>query len=194
MLQEQLETKLALLQDLGLENFSNAAVDVLIMGDSRYLKDMRMNLSAFLRSQDINKKEFYLLALAIANNNGNELLQKAFSEKAKLEGSNDSEVADALACVSIMSANNVLYRFRHFMHKESYDQMRAGMRMQIMQNPVLGKEFFELVSLAVSAVNGCELCVKAHEEAVLKLGTTETRIFEAVKIASVVTSVCKVVY
>ena len=164
----------------------------LMLGDSRYLKDMRMNLSSFLRSQDINKKEFYLLSTAIANNNNNELLQKAFAAKAKSENASDAEIADALACASLMSANNVLYRFRHFMHKDSYDQMRAGMRMQIMQNPILGKEFFELISLAVSAVNGCELCVKSHEEAILKLGTTESRIFEAVKIAAVVTSVCKI--
>ena len=53
-------------------------------------------------------------------------------------------------------------------------------------NPVLGKEFFELMSLVVSAVNGCELCVRAHEESVLKHDATEARVFDAIRLASVI--------
>jgi alkyl hydroperoxide reductase subunit D len=66
--------------------------------------------------------------------------------------------------------------------------------MQIMMKPVTGKEFFELMSLAVSAVNGCEMCVNAHEGSLIKMGATEERIFDAVRIASLVTSAGKVVY
>ncbi|RZM18976.1 MAG: T9SS type B sorting domain-containing protein [Pedobacter sp.] len=57
-----------------------------------------------------------------------------------------------------------------------------------------GKEFFELLSLAVSAVNGCEMCVNAHEDSLIKLGTTEERIFDAVRIASLVTATGKVIF
>jgi alkyl hydroperoxide reductase subunit D len=63
-----------------------------------------------------------------------------------------------------------------------------------MMNPTLGKEFFELVSLAVSAVNGCEMCVKSHEQSVLQQGGTESRIWDAIRISSIVTSLGKVVY
>ncbi|RZK99932.1 MAG: alkylhydroperoxidase, partial [Pedobacter sp.] len=70
----------------------------------------------------------------------------------------------------------------------------ARVRMQIMGNPVTGKEFFELMSLAISAVNGCEMCVNAHEGSLLNLGATEERIFDAVRIASIVTSAGKVLY
>jgi lipoyl-dependent peroxiredoxin subunit D len=37
-------------------------------------------------------------------------------------------------------------------------------KMNIMMKPVTGKEFFELMSLTISAVNGCEMCVNAHEK------------------------------
>ncbi|MBA2746631.1 MAG: hypothetical protein H0U44_10430 [Flavisolibacter sp.] len=37
------------------------------------------------------------------------------------------------------------------------------MRMHMMVSPLPGKEFFELVSLVVIALNGCALCVIAHE-------------------------------
>jgi alkyl hydroperoxide reductase subunit D len=66
--------------------------------------------------------------------------------------------------------------------------------MNIMGRPVSGKEFFELISLAVSAVNGCEMCVSAHEASLIELGSKEDRIFEAVRLASVITSVSKIIY
>jgi alkyl hydroperoxide reductase subunit D len=60
--------------------------------------------------------------------------------------------------------------------------------MSIMMNPVFGKEFFELMSLAVSALNGCEMCVNAHEASLLKLGTSENRIFDTIKLTAIVRS------
>jgi len=59
---------------------------------------------------------------------------------------------------------------------------------------VMGKEFFELMSLAISAVNGCEMCVTAHENSLMELGSSEERVFDAVRIASVVVSATKVFY
>jgi alkyl hydroperoxide reductase subunit D len=186
-----------LLVDLGLEELKeNATIQQLVAGDSRYLRDARMNLSGLKRVKELNAKEQMLMATAIANNNNNEVLQKAFSAKARTEGATEEELAEALACASLLSANNVLYRFRHFMEseKESYQRMPAGLRMNIMSNPVLGKEYFELLSLAISAVNGCELCVKSHEQSLIDLGTSEKRVFASIRMAAVVTSLCKVIY
>jgi alkyl hydroperoxide reductase subunit D len=66
--------------------------------------------------------------------------------------------------------------------------------MNIMMNPANGKHLFELMSLAVSAVNGCEQCVKSHEASLTGLGATEEQIWDAVRIASVVASYDRVVY
>lgn len=189
------ETLTDLIGDLGLsEDYNNATLEALLQGESKYLRDLRMNVKSFLRSKELNHKEVYLLSLAVANDLNNEVLQKAYSAKAMEAAATAAEVADAIACSSLLSTNNVFYRFRHFMAKESYENMRAGLRMNIMLNPVLGKEFFELVSLAISAVNGCQQCVQSHEDSLLKLGTKESRIFEAVRLASVVASLCKVIY
>jgi alkyl hydroperoxide reductase subunit D len=79
-------------------------------------------------------------------------------------------------------------------NKEKYNEIPARIKMNIMGRPVGGKEFFELMSLAVSAVNGCEMCVKAHEASLIELGAKEERIFESVRLASVITSVSKIVY
>jgi alkyl hydroperoxide reductase subunit D len=53
-------------------------------------------------------------------------------------------------------------------------------------NPVTGKEFFELVSLVISSVNGCEMCVSSHEQSVLQHGSSESKVFEAVKTGSII--------
>ena len=79
------------------------------------------------------------------------------------------------------------------MKKEKYTQLPARIKMNIMMKPVTGKEFFELISLAISAVNGCEICVNAYKESLLKLGSTEERIFEAVRFSAVYTSLSKVI-
>lgn len=189
------ETLNDLLVDLALStDYTNQSLNTLIEGNSKYLRDLRMNYKGFLKSKDLSEKEVYLMSVAIANNNGNTTLEKQFSIKAIESGANADEVADAIACASLLSTNNVLYRFRHFAGKESYEQMRAGLRMNIMLNPVLGKEFFELISLAVSAVNGCEQCVRSHEASLVELGCSESRIFEAIKLSSVITSLGKIIY
>ena len=55
-----------------------------------------------------------------------------------------------------------------------------------MVKPILGKEFFELVSLAVSAVNGCEQCVNSHEASVIQHGATEARVYDAMRLAAII--------
>jgi len=187
------ETKLDLLKDLGLkESESLPNLNFMSLGETRFLKDLRINLKNALNSESFNLKEAYLIALSIAANEGNKILADAFLNHSKLNGANEAEIAEALACTSMLATNNVLYRFKHFIKgsNENYNTMPAGIKMNVMLNPVLGKEFFELLSLAVSAVNGCESCVNSHEESVRKIGTTEKRIFDTVKLASIVRGLC----
>ena len=58
--------------------------------------------------------------------------------------------------------------------------------MQRIARPAGSKVDFELMSLAVSALNGCETCVKAHEKVVLEAGLTEDQVNDAVRVAAVV--------
>ena len=188
------ETKQDLMVDLGLDsNFSSQAIDLLLTGESRYIRDLRVNVKNALKPQNLTPKEAYLIAISIASNSKHDVLLKAFTAKAKELEATDEEVAEAVACASLLASNNVFYRFRHFLNKEQYHKIPARIKMNIMMKPVTGKEFFELMSLAISAVNGCEMCVNAHEDSLIKLGTTEDRIFDAVRIASVITSLEKVI-
>lgn len=163
-------------------------LETIVSNDNRYLRDLKVNLGNALQYQTLSKKESYLLALSVAINEKNKLAIDAFSNLALNEGATEAEIAETYACVSLLNANNVLYRFRHFTKKDVYQNSPAGIKMSIMMNPVFGKEFFELMSLAVSALNGCEMCVNAHEASLLKLGTSENRIFDAIKLTAIVRS------
>lgn len=183
------ETKSNLLKELGLpEEAIFKFLEQLAISDSRYLKDLRINVSNVLNSPNLSKKESFLLALCVAINEKNEPLISSFQNLAISAGASENEIAETAACTSLLNANNVFYRFRHFLEKESYNSMPAGIKMTVMGNPVLGKEFFELMSLVVSALNGCEMCVRSHEESVKNHGASEARIFDAIRLGSIIKS------
>ncbi|QQR98647.1 MAG: carboxymuconolactone decarboxylase family protein [Sphingobacteriales bacterium] len=189
------DTAIEILQELGIDtSYQNNTLEQLSTADSKYLRDLKMNVKSVLAVESISAKDALLIALACATNNNNTILIDAFIQKAKANDANDAEIAEAQACASLLSANNVFYRYRHFVGKEFYTNAPARLRMNIMMNPVLGKELFELISLAVSAINGCEMCVKSHEQSVLHSGGTEQRIWDAIRLASVITSLSKIVY
>lgn len=176
------------------KDYRSDALDLLEEGKSRYLADLKLNFKNSLESDHLSKKEIALLGVSLAVNAGNALLREFFKGNAQAEGATAEEIAEATGCASLLSANNVFYRFRHFVNKEKYNEIPARIKMNIMGRPVTGKEFFELMSLAVSAVNGCEMCVKSHENSLIELGSKEERIFEAVRLASVITSTSKILY
>lgn len=184
-----------LLEEVGsAEDRAGVALDLLGKVPARYTRDLKLNLKAVLKSAHISEKHAALLALSVSANQKNEPLMLHFSKMAGTHEATEAEIAEAVACASLLSANNVLYRFRHFSGKEKYTELRPSLRMNIMMDPANGKELFELMSLAVSAVNGCEQCVKSHEASLIGLGTAEERIWDAIRIASVITSLDRVVH
>ncbi len=189
------ETVQGLLQDLGMDStYSSKSLISLAAANSRYLKDLKLNVSGVLNANNITKKESYLLALSVAVNEKNQPLITAFEALAQKQGATVEEIGETHGCASIMGVNNIFYRFRHYMHdNEYYSKQPAGLRMSIMMNPAMGKELFELMSLVVSAVNGCERCVVSHEHSVKEHGADEPRIYNAMRLAGVIKGLCTVV-
>ncbi len=187
MIATQNETLASLFTLLGIDNdTTNTGLELLTEAESRYLKDLKINVQNGLQYPNLSKKESYLLALAVAANEKNAKLEEAFLRLAEQENATKAELAEIYSCVSLLNVNNVFYRFRHFTGKDYYNQTPAGIKMSVMANPVLGKEFFELVSTAVSALNGCEMCVNAHEASLVHLGTTQARIYDAVRLTAII--------
>jgi alkyl hydroperoxide reductase subunit D len=190
----QNETFTNLLNDLQIPDYSpSVAAQQLLQVESKYIKDLKINVSNVLNNtQYLNKKEALLLAFAVAVNDKFDLLKEAFRAQAQEAGATDAELAEIVSCTSLMSANNIFYRFRHFMRKDYYTNTPAGIKMSIMLNPILGKEFFELVSLVISSINGCEMCITSHEQSILQHGGSESRILEGVKLGAIIKSLITV--
>lgn len=182
------DTRKDLLADLGISADAHfAGLDAFVKGDYKYIRDLRVNLKSTLDSASLGgRKNAYLIALAVAANERNNALISAFTELAKKESATESEIGEVHAIASLLATNNVFYRFRHFSENKAYEQMPAGIKMTIMMRPVLSKVFFELVSLVVSAVNGCEVCVNSHEKSVRHEGGSEQMIFDAIRLGAVV--------
>lgn len=188
------ETKKDLLSDVKLSgDHASSVLDRLVSGESSYLRDLRMNLKTAMQVESIEGKEAALIAYAVAVNERHAALVAGFEAVCKETGCTEAEIAEAAACASLLSANNVLYRFKHFIEKAEYQNMGAKMRMNIMMKPVLGKPFFELLSLGISSVNGCQQCVNSHEHSVKELGISAEKIFDTVRLCAVVVSVTKVI-
>ena len=188
------ESALELLQLLELDRSESPSLALLALSDSKYLRDLKLNLKTVLKTDNLTEKEAGLIALACSVNEKNQVLINYFATQSKNLSATNEEISETVACASLLSGNNVLYRFRHFTKKDKYQQLQPRIRMSIMMNPILGKELFELISLAVSAVNGCEMCVNSHEHSLMELGTSEERVFDAIKIASVITSYGKIIH
>lgn len=192
---EMFEAKQDLLRFLGLdETHPSFSLDAMAFGESKFIRDTKLNVKNALNCAHLTPKEAMLVALASVITLKNEPLKVAFTSKAVELGATEQEIGEVHACSSLLAVNNVLYRFRHFSANKVYDDIPAKVKMTIMMNPALGKEFFELVSLAVSAINGCESCVNSHEQSVREHGGSAERIFDAIRIASVITGLSALVH
>jgi len=148
-------------------------------------RDIRLNLAAVLSDSSLTPAQRYGVAVAAAATSRHEGLRAALADEARAQVG-PAVVDDALAAASLMAMNNVFYRFRHLIGKPAYGEKPARLRMNRLAKPATSKADFELMSLAVSALNGCETCVKAHERVVLEAGLTEDQVNDAVRVAAVV--------
>ena len=72
------------------------------------------------------------------------------------------------------------------MHAVDYKTLPAKLRMTAMAWPGVDKLDFELWSLVVSAVNGCGMCLEAHEKVLRDHGLSARRRQAGVRIAATV--------
>ena len=148
-------------------------------------KDIRLNLQSVLQGGPLTPAQRWGTAVAAALAARNPRLRDALVAEARREVE-EAVIEDARAAAAIMAMNNVYYRFRHIVGKASYGEKPARLRMNRLVQPAGSKVDFELYALAVSALNGCETCVQAHERTVLEGGLSEDHVHDAVRIAATV--------
>lgn len=168
---------------MSVENLKNALPE--------YAKDLKLNLSSIARSAELDEEQLWgtLLACAAATRN-TRVLAEIGAEAADLLSAEAYHAA--LGAASIMGMNNVFYRGRGFLEGK-YDDLRAGLRMNIIANPGVQKANFELWCFAVSTINGCPDCVASHEHTLRESGVGREAIQEALKVAAIVSGVAQAI-
>ena len=159
-----------------------------------YARDLKLNLGSVLATTGapgLTDKQIWAVALASAIASRNltftrdiESLALPYLDAAYFNG--------ARAAASIMGMNNIYYRFLHLVEDPEYAQMPARLRMNVIGSPGIDKQDFELLSLAVSAINGCGTCVASHERTLRKHGLGREAVQSAVRIAATVHAVARV--
>ena len=156
-----------------------------------YAKDQKLNLGSLTRSTELSEQQLWgaLLASAAATRNAKVIAEIA--EEAK-EHLSEEAVEAAYGAATVMAMNNVAYRAKGWLG-DDYANVKFGLRMNIISKPGVEKADFELWSLAVSTINGCEHCAVAHANTVREEGVTKEQVWEAVKVAGVVQAVAQAI-
>jgi alkyl hydroperoxide reductase subunit D len=162
-----------------------SAVDELRDAIPEVARDIKLNLQAVLGGGSLTAAQRWGAAVAAAAASRNPRLRDALVEDARREVP-EAVIEDGLAAAALMAMNNVYYRFRHLVGKPTYAEKPARLRMNRLVKPATSKTDFELFSLAVSAINGCETCMRSHEAVVVEGGLTEDQVHDVVRLAATV--------
>jgi alkyl hydroperoxide reductase subunit D len=156
-----------------------------------YAKDIRLNVGSLLNDQQLGDQRKYGLLLTCAHGSGYKPLVEAV--EAEVAGKLSPEAATAArAAAAVMAMNNVYYRFVHLASNPEYAQMPAKLRMNVIGSPGIDKADFELFSLAVSAMNGCGMCIDSHEKVLKGHGVAAEVIQAAARVGAVMKAVATV--
>lgn len=156
-----------------------------------YAKDLKLNLSSLARETELDDQKKWGTFLASAHAVGQKDVLAAIEAEVEPHLSEDARKA-AKAASAIMGMNNVYYRFAHLVSNKEYRTLPAKLRMNVIGAPGVEKADFELWSMAVSAINGCGMCMDSHEAELRKHGLTASQVQAAVRIGAVVNAVAHV--
>lgn len=150
-------------------------------------KDIRLNLSTVFTAEgapDLTDGQRAAIALAVAYATRNDRVATAVeAETSELLDNQHREAARIAA--TLMAMNNVYYRFIHLAEDEALRKLPARLRMNGLAQHGIAKLDFELMALAVSAVNGCGMCIESHIHEVRKHGASDLVIQSSARIAAV---------
>lgn len=165
----------------------NAAIEVLRAALPDSARDIKLNLGTVLTTDgapDLSDSQIWSIALAVAYATKNDRVATAVEADARLH-LDEVHINAARTAATIMAMNNVYYRFLHLSGDSELSKLPARLRMNGLANHGIAKLDFELMALAVSAVNGCGMCIESHIHEVSKQGASKLAIQSSARIAAV---------
>lgn len=156
-----------------------------------YARDLRLNLDTLATEPALTERQragtFIASACATRQPRLRELVMAIFGPALS-----ETELTAAKTAAALMGMNNIYYRFTHLVSVKDYQSMPARLRMNAIAKPGAEKADFELWSTAVSAINGCGMCMDSHERNLRGHGIGAEAVQAAVRIAAVVNALAVV--
>jgi alkyl hydroperoxide reductase subunit D len=156
------------------------------LGD--FARDTKVNLGTILTEEGapgLTLRQIQGTALASAYATGSIALREALEAEFASSLPAEDKLA-AKSAASIMAMNNIYYRFTHLVEDEELAKLPARLRMQVIGKPGIDKATFELYCMAISAINGCGMCMKSHAHELKKAGMSAEGIQSGARIAAVI--------
>lgn len=152
-----------------------------------FAKDIRLNVSSLfgnIAQSGLTETQFYGVALAVAYTLKNRHIIDAIKADGSLYISAELENAVKTAA-ALMAMNNIYYRAIHLAENKELASMPANLRMNGMLNPGVPKADFELFALAVSAINGCGMCIHSHVKQLLEHELNKVAVQSILRVAAI---------
>ncbi len=159
-----------------------------------YAKDIKLNIGGVLgvsNGSSLSKRQIMATFLASSYATKNKTLINHAEEEA-LTILDEADITAAKGAATIMAMNNIYYRFLGLVKDDEYQKLPANLRMNFLLKPGVEKVDFEIYALAVSAVEGCAGCVKAHVSELEKHDISKITIQHAIRIASIANAINQV--
>lgn len=161
------------------------ATDALIARLPEHAADLGYDLTKVLGETRLTVAQRWGCALASAVALRDRALAEAFGADARAARVLEATVEDARAAAALMGMNNVYYRFVEALGRD-YATLPAALRMKRVARPASSKADFELFALAVSALNGCDACMRHHEQKGRAAGLEPLLLRDGVRVAAAV--------
>jgi alkyl hydroperoxide reductase subunit D len=157
-------------------------------GMADYAKDIKLNLSSVMTPEgapELTQAQIDAIALASAYaTKHHDVVSAVYGEVAPRMDASMQQAAKAAA--TVMAMNNIYYRYVHLSNDEEIKKLPAKLRMSVIGSPGVAKIDFEMMCLAVSAINGCGMCIEAHNHELIKAGASKLALQSCARIAAVI--------
>lgn len=149
-------------------------------------RDLILNFKKIMEESPLEESDRLMNLAAIGRALHHQPMEFFACEELANRGTSPEAIKEAVESAAIMGMLNTYYKFKGFLATDSQpNYTRAGLRMQSLMKPVVGKDKFEMMSFSVSVINGCPTCVSSHEKALIQLGVDADRIHDLARLAAV---------
>jgi lipoyl-dependent peroxiredoxin subunit D len=156
-----------------------------------YAEEVKRNVDMLLADPLLDEARRAGLILACAHGTGHRPLVAA--AEAEAAGRLGPAIAQAARVAAArMAMTNVYHRFVHLVSAPDYARLPSRLHIDRRVDPAVSKADVELFGLAVSAMNGCGLCIDAHEAALRRHGVPPEIVQIAVRCAAILKAVATV--